>query len=631
MATEKFIKKFNFGTCNSVEGYINITKDLMYSKELGYGFVTEKVKEKDELLQIPELGSAFDIDPNLAGQTITNILMQDRGGEDNLKNSFCYSDKKDIPLSFRVKVPHNGNYNVKLIMGDKKEATNVTVFSERRRCVLRNASAKAGEFIEYNFTANVCDIVPRGKKEVYHDDGLDITIIGDKARINAMVVEEAISAPTIYIAGDSTVTDQSAQYPYNPGKSYCGWAQVFPMFFKEGISVSNHAHSGLSNKSFKNEGHWAVVEKHIKPNDIFFIQFGHNDQKDKTLDAYGGYAEFIRWYIDEVRKKGAFPIVVTPVSRTIWNGPDGAFNDLLKDYAKACIQVAEEKQVPLVDLHGKSVEFVLKYGANDSTKFFYPKDWTHHNDFGAFEMAKLVVQAIRELNIKALLAYLRDIPEEEPSLEEISKWLDPVEDIQKAQSEWAKNNAWVKNFSVPKFVDIENSFAKTAIEELAKLGVIKAASEDKFLPDNSLTKYEFLDMLLRVLNYTPGNVFNDMYEDVLGHEWFAGIIQTAYDNEIIDPAITKNSSFRPEEPMNGEEMISMMVRSYKKKKNLSNIPSEEMRFADKKNISSWALEYFKEARALGIIEASNAELKAKVSVTRAEVATALKILVDKLA
>lgn len=631
MLNEKFSKKFIFGIGNDLEGYIRVTNDVMYSSEIGYGFVTEKVKEEDESLQIPELGSAFSLDESLEDQAITNILMVDRGGEDTLTRSFCYSDKNDVPLSFRIKVPHSGNYNVKLIMGDKNEATTVTVFSERRRCVLRNAKAKAGEFVEHTFTANVCDIVPRGKNEVYHDDGLDITIIGDKACINAMVVEEEVNTPTIYIAGDSTVTDQSAQYPYNPGKSYCGWAQVFPLFFKEGISVSNHAHSGLSNKSFKNGGHWAVIEKNIKPNDIFFIQFGHNDQKDKSLDAYGGYADYIRWYIDEVRKKGAFPVVVTPVSRTIWNGPDGAFNDLLRDYAKACIQVAEEKGVPLVDLHGKSVEFVIKYGPKDSTKFFYPKDWTHHNDFGAFEMAKLVVQAIREININPLVKYLRNIPEEEPSLEEISKWLDPVEDIQKEQNEWAKNNAWVKNFTVPKFVDIENSFAKTAIEELAKIGVIKAASEDKFLPENSLTKYEFLDMLLRVLNYKPGNVFNDMYEDVLGHEWFAGIIQTAYDNEIIDPAITANKSFRPEEPMNKEEMLSMMVRGYKNKKNISSLPLEDIKFSDKKDISSWALEYFKSASSLGIIEASNAEIKAKGSVTRAEAAAALKTLVDKLA
>lgn len=625
-----FSKKFIFGSSNQVEGYINVTNETMYSSELGHGFVTEKTKEIDELLRIPEIGSAFNIAQELTGQDVTSILMEDRGGEDNLRRSFCYSDKKDIPLSFRVKVPHNGNYNVKVIMGDKNEDTVVTLFSERRRCVLKNAAAKAGQFIEHTFTANVCDIIPRGKNEVYNDDGLDITIIGNKSCINALIVEEAINTPTIYIAGDSTVTDQSAQSPYNPAKSYCGWAQMFPLFLKQGISVSNHAHSGLTTESFKSEGHWSIVENSIKPGDIFFIQFGHNDQKIKSLDAYGGYADNLRVYVDEVRAKGAFSVIVTPVSRTIWNGPDGAFNDLLKDYADACIKVAEEKKVPLIDLHKKSIDFILKYGAVDSTKFFYPKDWTHHNDFGAYEMAKLVVQAIREVRLETVTDYLRDVLEETVNLEEIAQLIGPTSDIEMDQKEWAKSNQWVQQLTVPKLSDIENHHGKADIESMIRLGILKIEGE-KFFPDSIITKVEFLDMLLKTVKYPPVNVYNDMYSDVLGHEWYAGIIQAAYDNEIIDAAITASGVIKPEADITYDELLSMVINAYKSRKNIHiDVPVENKNF-ESIDISDWAVKYHLYAENLGINEDINGiKLGGKDSVTRAQAVIILKRLLNKL-
>lgn len=330
MLKEVFIKKFLFGTVTEVQEYISIQKDTIYSQELGYGFITEKLKEKNQLLQISELGSAFDVDSKLVGQEITNIIMEGKGSLEDLINGFCASDKSDVPLSFKIQIPRSGNYNINLVMGNNNSDMTVSVFSQRRRCVLKNACVKAGELIEHSFTANVCDIIPRGMMEVYEDNSIDITIIGNNACMNLLTVEEVLDLPTIYIVGDSTLTDQGATYPYNPLTSYCGWAQIFPMFLKQGVSVSNHSHSGLTTERFRSGGHLSIIGKNIKPKDLFFIQFGHNDQKDKTLDAFGGYADNLRRYIDEVREKDAYPVIVTPVSRTIWNGVHGTFNDMLQ-------------------------------------------------------------------------------------------------------------------------------------------------------------------------------------------------------------------------------------------------------------------------------------------------------------
>ncbi|MCD8023590.1 MAG: hypothetical protein LUF30_11680 [Lachnospiraceae bacterium] len=68
---------------------------------------------------------------------------------------------------------------------------------------------------------SVCDIIPRGQTEVYADTTLDIAILSNQPRISELIVEE-VDYTTVYIAGDSTVTDQSADYPYAPGTSYAG-------------------------------------------------------------------------------------------------------------------------------------------------------------------------------------------------------------------------------------------------------------------------------------------------------------------------------------------------------------------------------------------------------------------------
>lgn len=626
LSGELFIKKYVFGPNPGEDGYIRVNNDSMYTPEIGYGFVDEKVKAENELIQIMELGNGFSISPDFEGQVLTNILMENRGGEDNLRRSFCYSDRPDVPLYFRVKVPHNGNYNVNLIMGDKNADTNVTVFSERRRCVLQNATAKAGKFIELEFTANVCDIVPRGKEGVYPDDSIDITIVGNKSCINAMTIEEVRDVPTIYIAGDSTLTDQAAEYPYNPAKSYCGWAQMFPLFFKSGIAISNQAHSGLTTASFRNGGHYEIVEKRIKPNDFFFMQFGHNDQKDIHLSAFEGYANNLRRYVDEVRAKGAFPVIITPVSRTLWNGEGGSFNDLLADNAEACIQVAKEMGVQLIDLHEKSVEFILKYGPKESTKFFFPKDYTHHNDFGAYEMAKFIVEGIKEANIKPIVNYLRD---EVGEPLDMSKYLEAVPTANNVQQVQYTGQKLQTNV-VPKYEDIQNHFAKADIEEMLKRGIIKGKG-DKFLPENNVTRVEFLSILFKAVRYLPANVYDDMYSDVFGDEWYAGTIQAAYNNGLIDGAITPDKEFKPEQFITCEESITIIINAYKNKKNIKNIAENRQVVINTENISSWAQRYIKDAYELEIIkENAKPEIQFKKAVTRAQLAVMMRRLADKI-
>lgn len=385
---------------------------VSYEETIGYGLVNSEIKKQYEYLQINEISNAF--------------VIQD----------------EESPWHYRIQVAHSGNYNVTVELEAQEEST-FSLFLERRRCYVKNRAITKGEKIRMAFTCNVCPIIPDEKEERYEDTGLDITLLGENLNMTMIEVVE-VKCPTIYMAGDSTSKDQAAHYPYNPFTSYCGWVQMLPLFLKEGIALSNHAHSGRTTESFREEGRWAIIKEQLQANDWVLIQFGHNDQKRPHLDPFGGYSQNLRAYIEEIRACEAYPVIITPVSRSLWNKPGLEFNDLLEDYAKACKQVGEELEVPVIDLHGRSKAFICNEGPIEAMKYFYPRDWTHFNDFGGEKIARLVMSEIQALEL-GLQNYLKERNMSFIEQEALENWHRPsIEEFAKMMGVWEMTNEWVK-------------------------------------------------------------------------------------------------------------------------------------------------------------------------------------------
>ncbi len=137
----------------------------------------------------------------------------------------------------------------------------------------------------------------------------------------ATVVFPALSAvspvniPTVYIAGNSTVTNLPNIRTTLPLHTAVG-VKCFPQFLNAGIAVENHAQSGSTTEDFKNVNFTAFKDK-IKKGDFLIIEFGHNDQKIDTLDAFGGYTGTLKYFVNFVREKGANPIICSPINRII--------------------------------------------------------------------------------------------------------------------------------------------------------------------------------------------------------------------------------------------------------------------------------------------------------------------------
>ena len=209
---------------------------------------------------------------------------------------------------------------------------------------------------------------------------------------------------TIYLIGDSTVDDN--QPPFR------GWGWALPKYVREDVQVRNHALSGRSSKSFRDEKLFEPVEAEMDAGDLLMIQFGHNDEKDdaeRHTDPDTTFPESLNRYLDAALAKGAQPVLITPVARRFFTG-DGSLLYTHGEYPRAIRQLAEKRSVPLIDLKNRSRELYLSLGEKEAEKLFvvlrpgehpdFPEgheDRTHFNAYGAEVIAGLVAEEMRRI------------------------------------------------------------------------------------------------------------------------------------------------------------------------------------------------------------------------------------------
>ena len=376
---QTFSKKFVFGSGKSASGYTRVSASIFYSKESGYGF---------------------------EGGTAIQCFEE----TDKNASAYCASDK---PFYFSVAVPE-GNYRVTVIFGSKNSATDSTVKAELRRLMLEKVATKAGEFIKKSFIVNVrTPQFPGGEVKLKErektsewwawDEKLTLEFNGAKPSISRIEIEKIENIPTVYLLGDSTVCDQ-------PGEPYASWGQMLTAFFKPEIAVANHAESGESLKSSFGAKRLDKVASLLKKGDYVFIQFGHNDEKEKGegVGAFTTYKASLKKYVKAVRAKGGIPVLITPMHRRTFDAA-GKITNSHGDYPEAVRQAAKEENVALIDLNAMSRDFYEALGKEKSGSAFKEGDGTHHNNYGAYELAKMVVEGVKTSKLSAAKYLRKDI------------------------------------------------------------------------------------------------------------------------------------------------------------------------------------------------------------------------------
>jgi lysophospholipase L1-like esterase len=362
--------KFAFGSAPAPEGFTHVTSDDTFTNERGYGF---------------ESGAS--------------VVVGER------------SITSDKPFYFSARVPNEGNYRVTVTLGDTKAPSVTTIKAELRRLMVVKKETAAGAFEAVNFIVNtrtpkiaaVGDIkagevrlkAPRETtQEAWAwDDLITLEFNNDHPAVSTIEITK-VDVPTIFLIGDSTVCDQSRE-------PFSSWGQSLPRFFKPVVAVANHGESGETYRDSIGRRRLDKMLSVMKPGDVMIMQFGHNDQKQRGegMGPFLNYKAEIKAHVEAVRAHGGIPVVVSPMERRGFD-ENGKVRGSLADYAEGARQAAKELGTAFIDLNAMSIPFYEALGKDRAYLAFAGtgpnRDATHHDNYGSYELAKCIVQGIRD-------------------------------------------------------------------------------------------------------------------------------------------------------------------------------------------------------------------------------------------
>ena len=322
--------------------------------------------------------------------------------------------------------PHPGNtLSVKYSLGENNDKNDASIIKWYRvddagnETLVKASTAIAGKsykvqtadegnFIKAEVTPTVASGNAGAAKSIQTEQKIQAG--WEEPGVGDAVLGEGVN---VFLAGDSTVKDYSAQGMYNGGKAQdlSSWGEYLQSFFnKEKVTIVNYANGGRSSRTFINDGYLDKIKQNMSSGDYLFIQFGHNDCSAGYADRFvpigepneqgiyptntgtkgsddkynynsgGTFKWFLKQYVEAAREKGAVPVLVTPVARMYYdkqgNGTIRTHHDCAADtatdntytssnnaYVEAVKQLAEEEHVLLID-------------AYEFTKGMYEMAWT---------------------------------------------------------------------------------------------------------------------------------------------------------------------------------------------------------------------------------------------------------------
>lgn len=244
-------------------------------------------------------------------------------------------------------------------------------------CAVYNAknALKAAKIIK------IADATSGSDTKSYADVNLPMDS-SDTFKVMAFSGIESLSPYVVPLTADDTVSDNAAIYVVGDStasvyadKNYPrkGWAQQLGNYFDD-IKVTDLALSGRSSKNFKNEANFTTLKNSIKAGDFLIIQFGHNDSKADDATRYtdpsgdrfteGSYKNSLMEYVEIAQSVGATPVIATSISRRQLS------DSSLERYVTAARELAEEINVPLLDLYARTNVWINEVGLDTAMDMF---------------------------------------------------------------------------------------------------------------------------------------------------------------------------------------------------------------------------------------------------------------------
>jgi len=352
--------KFDFGDGPVAPGYIGIKVNTKFSTATGYG---------------------------IDGGNVSSVT---RNGPDALTRDYLTTTGE---FFFSVAVPQ-GNYTVKITFGDLEAASATTVKAENRRLIFDRVTTASGTVVSQSATVRrmetksidgsvTMSIKDRELEYYTWDKLLTLRISGSKPAVAAIEITKNDAATTLFLCGNSTVVDQMAS-------PWSSWGQMIPNFFDSTVAIANYAESGLTSGNFLSMKRLSKLLTEVKPGDYVFVEFGHNDQKNSG--DVTAYPSNLKSFSDQIKKKGAIPVFVTPTAR---QGDNDALTSI-GGLAQTMRKTANSLGVIYIDLNQMVIDLQKALGAD--AKFLYMHtagDKTHFCEYGGYELARSVLKELQ--------------------------------------------------------------------------------------------------------------------------------------------------------------------------------------------------------------------------------------------
>ncbi len=260
--------------------------------------------------------------------------------------------------------------------------------------------------------------------------------VEDAAKFKLQVKSDK-SLPTLYLVGDSTMRVGT------PGQR--GWGDEMAKYFDpKKINVVNQAIGGRSSRTYQTEGRWAAVVAMLQKGDYVILEFGHNDGgainekppvtpstrargtikgvgeetqeidniltgKHEVVHSFGWY---MRKYVNDVKAKGAIPIVMSLVPRNSWKDEKVA-RATPNNYGEWARQAAEATGCLFIDHNEIIAEALEKIGPEQALPLF-GDGRLHASPAGAEFNARAAIAGLKALPGKPFDRYFSDAAREVP-------------------------------------------------------------------------------------------------------------------------------------------------------------------------------------------------------------------------
>lgn len=174
------------------------------------------------------------------------------------------------------------------------------------------------------------------------------------------------------------------------------------------------------------------------------------------------------------------------------------------------------------------------------------------------------------------------------------------------------------------FSDIEGHKNRTAVEELARRGIINGLDESTFSPDNTMTRAEFATITVRALGLPIKN--ESVFDDVKTSDWYSDYVNTAYHYGIVSGV--SETEFNPSGTITTEQASAVLCRAAElcgMETGLGDVAIRNIlaEFTDYMTVSEWAKQSVAFCYESGISDRSKIEIRPLDAVKRCEIADML--------